>query len=1271
MAEPIVKQVIEVGAFLLEEPIGEGGVCRVWRGTHRQRNFPIACKVFLNEIELSPEMLEAFQKEVRSVASLDHPAIVRVFDYGSIDESTEQKTVGALRSGSPYLAMELAEGSLSPLCGKLEWPSLYQILMSILDALAHAHARGVIHRDIKPENILTYQDSSIVKLTDFGLAFGFEQDGIPLNAGKLTGTPMYMAPEQFSGSWRDYGPWTDMYALGGTAYTLLCGHAPFEHCQALSELVMAHLTWPIPPCSSNSIFPDAFCTWLEKMMAKEPSKRFQRAADAAYALAKLHASWNQDMLEQTVESPAPTPDSLVTRQMHQSQYALAIPSKGLFRTQPENSMREDVASESVEDVLKTAPTLPPVFTGMETTHDKTAGRQKQITKDEEFISQSHLKTIAMQQHQVEERSQHSREKAVKAERIEKTPRAPDTSNQTFSKKKMGFDFPPLPSTWRQPKLVQSEAFQHVGLGLHGFRTIPFVDREEERQTLWHLMEQVIQHKVARCVVIQGEVGCGKSRLAAWLCQRTHELGISNPLRAFHRSIGGEKGGLAAMLARHLGCSGLTHQETLRQLSRRLKTEDTLDEQDLHTLAEFLTPATEKERRENPLSVRFSSSQERHGVLYRFLKILSQRRLVIVWLDDVQWGLDALDFVLYVMNQQEREPFPILFLLTAQSEAHSQRTYEKICLERLNAAGTDHLALSNLEAQYWPVLIRNILELSKDLASQVEQWTAGHPLFAIQLLEHWIHLDWLRPTASGFGVKQPNDFRQPEDLSELWKERLAHLFARRTPGEKTAFELAALLGQSINRTEWKKVCKELGLTLPLELVEKMLHQRLLVRAEEQDVQQWYFANEAIRIHLEEQAQNSPHWQRYSKIITMLLQKDNKQGSAERLGRHLLRAGQNRQALEALLEAIRADLTRGEEPLAIALFQEWEETLKKADIPEHDALWSDYYYLQFQMCYLNSEYETAKHWSQRAEEHARKYGWRDTLLELLCERAPMYWSTGLVTEAWDGLEEAKRLARELRKRTWQAKVHLARGKFLKARGSLEEAIAETEQANLHYIQLADPVGIGQSLFRQGVIYKQKGEFAKATSYTQQAQTCFEQWGARTLTAHCHSLLGELARLQGKQQAAETYYQSAIAHYQTLQMRAEVTCRLNLVLLWLEQDRYHKAFSQIQDCLFIVSHQSDQVLLGICECSLLPCLSSWGDWKAWDTHLQSGTKRLLQVSFFDVDLARILERTAEHCVLAQQMKRAQLAYQMVLEQYQTLNSPQDVHRIQTRLAGLKASS
>ena len=178
---------VQLGPFDLQTPIGRGGSGVVWRAIHREQGVLVAVKVLTAQADP-----EEFRNEVQSVAALYHPGVVMVFDHGLVDAKAAAQTQGRLQEGAPWLAMELAsQGSLTDLTRRLFWADIHTLLINVLDALAHAHAHGVIHRDIKPGNILLGGPEDYrpgLKLADFGLARGIESTQVIRD---IRGTPAY------------------------------------------------------------------------------------------------------------------------------------------------------------------------------------------------------------------------------------------------------------------------------------------------------------------------------------------------------------------------------------------------------------------------------------------------------------------------------------------------------------------------------------------------------------------------------------------------------------------------------------------------------------------------------------------------------------------------------------------------------------------------------------------------------------------------------------------------------------------------------------------------------------------------------------------------------------------------------------------------------------------------------------------------------------------------------------------------------------------------
>ena len=276
-----------LGAFQLVRPIARGGMAQVWAAVHLRSSVSVSIKVITGEKANDAYFRSAFLNEVRAVAGLDHPGVVRVLDYGIVPE----EGVGELEGGCPYLVMEPAsEGTLHDGRRKaLVWPEIRTILLSLLGALGHAHARGVIHRDLKPGNVLVCgaQDPRPgLKLTDFGLARHLEDHDRPGSVEAVRGTLHYMAPEQCRGLWRDHGPWTDLYALGCIAYQLATGRPPFKGLSG-EDLMRAHVKTEAPPLPPRRGLPDGYAEWVGRLLLKSPWRRYSRAADAAWALSSL------------------------------------------------------------------------------------------------------------------------------------------------------------------------------------------------------------------------------------------------------------------------------------------------------------------------------------------------------------------------------------------------------------------------------------------------------------------------------------------------------------------------------------------------------------------------------------------------------------------------------------------------------------------------------------------------------------------------------------------------------------------------------------------------------------------------------------------------------------------------------------------------------------------------------------------------------------------------------------------------------------------------
>ena len=296
-----------LGDVELDDVLGTGGMGIVWRGTDHRTGARVAVKV-IRAAHQAPEQAQraaaSLRRELTRVASLSHPAIVDVLDSGEVTASAAALADGQLVIGSPWVTMELVQGgTLRNLRGRVDWPTARTILYDLLDALAHAHARGLVHLDLKAVNVLVHSGTRPprIQLTDFGVSRGFrERAERPL----AEGTPRYMAPEQLQGHWRAVGPWTDLYALGCVATELLCGRPPFKG--TVEELVEAHLQEEPPLLRPVCAVPAGLDAWIRRLLCKHPIDRFLRAADARLALEALEDAPLEAPHDRTLPEPEPS-----------------------------------------------------------------------------------------------------------------------------------------------------------------------------------------------------------------------------------------------------------------------------------------------------------------------------------------------------------------------------------------------------------------------------------------------------------------------------------------------------------------------------------------------------------------------------------------------------------------------------------------------------------------------------------------------------------------------------------------------------------------------------------------------------------------------------------------------------------------------------------------------------------------------------------------------------------------------------------------------------
>jgi eukaryotic-like serine/threonine-protein kinase len=270
--------------FELRTIIASGGMGTVYTAYDTKLQREVALKMMKREMAADPGIMQAFYREARANAALNHTNIIHIYSFDEFE-------------GQPYLVMELADqGSLDSRIetnGRVHELDVLDVGIKIASALAIALKHNMLHRDIKPGNIL-YNIDGEPKLIDFGLVRAAEADNVWEE--EVWGTVYYVAPEKIERKPEDFH--SDMYSLGGTLYHALTGHVPFEG--TVDEVVRAHVYTPLTP--PHLVAPDITeftSNALQQAMAKNPAERFENYDDLRMA---LEASRSQLLLQQVRQS---------------------------------------------------------------------------------------------------------------------------------------------------------------------------------------------------------------------------------------------------------------------------------------------------------------------------------------------------------------------------------------------------------------------------------------------------------------------------------------------------------------------------------------------------------------------------------------------------------------------------------------------------------------------------------------------------------------------------------------------------------------------------------------------------------------------------------------------------------------------------------------------------------------------------------------------------------------------------------------------------------
>jgi len=673
--------------------VGKGGMGEVWRAVDRRLERDVAVKFPRRPRgEAGPE--HWLSAEAHTVARLSHPHIVSLLDRTVLPAGTsDQPGEGEL----PALVFQYVTGKpLSMWADQPRpWSWIRKLAKQILEALAYAHGRGVVHRDLKPSNILLSGDmrDPWVSLLDFGIAAWAAPGGTGpdiLRADGIehvAGTRAYMAPEQAKGPEGDVGPWTDLYSLGVVLTELLIGTCPFPgESQELLWTLRVHNHFA-PPIQALADLGVPLRRFLLRLMAPDPAQRFGWAADALRSL------------------PPETTDDLTTGRRDFNPEGTEV----LTAVRPAEDRDTDPDFEPDTD-----PNVEPITGPIDF---DPAGRS--FGREADAI-RSAGGSVTLELAPAED-------DAVALPPSWQMDRPSATAwDEGFAALEQGHSPPPTPA---------------ASYALLAMREAPLQGRDAEWEEGWGHLASVGQDGRPSLLLVEGAQGRGKTRFAREVAAVAEQLGVARSHHVRFRSDGSGTGALRRLLLRILRVATLPDDKREPRVRRVLSEAGYPADADLvPRLLSLLSPSQHSRRPE----------QEEAATAVELFRVLSRRRPILLWLEDIDRAQDkALSTLLQYLFEAEGH-LPVAVVATARNDLSEGgdgwppewmmlRTHPRTRITEMAPLPKDAIA----------GVLMFTAGLSGDVGMEIARWGRGDPRAAQQIARHLHETGRLRWTPEGY------------------------------------------------------------------------------------------------------------------------------------------------------------------------------------------------------------------------------------------------------------------------------------------------------------------------------------------------------------------------------------------------------------------------------------------------------------------------------------------------------------------------------------------
>lgn len=1208
-----MKGTVHIGPYRLRRPIATTPVSEVWAAVHTPTQRAVALKLMTPDATRDPRRLKAFRAELRATAGLSNPNVVHLYETGHVDEVAARASKGRLRTGAPYMVLELCSGgTLDEIKRPFRWSELKAVLVALLDGLAHLHARGFVHRAVRPSVVLLNgieDERQGVKLAGLGLAHALDALLLQGDFPGMGEALHYMAPEQLRRRWRDLGPWTDLYSLGCLAWHLASNQRPFRALKG-HELARAHLQDVLPPLRPRGPVPEGFERWLKRLTTKSHERRFQRAADATWALIRLG-----DVRE---DLPPQQPDALVVALedehrpiRHQRSGQFNIHELRAQLEETEALARFSTVPELTEGELTVfdgtlSPDMPPVPASWHDAKHEYRWTQPPGTG----LGLFDLRPLAMVDRLEERSSLWTTFREVVQTRSARLVRV--TGSAGIGKSHL--------VRWLTERAHELGAATILRAS-HARNEAPGTSVRRMFQN--HLRLAKLDRSQARAR-IQDFLFTRNVRQADEIEALTELLYPSTRVDAGTRRVSGVE-------ERHA---------VVRRFFRLLTLERPLIVwlEDAHWGNDALGLAYSvlENQRYAPMPVLF--------VLTTRDETLAERPVERALLEDIDRlaGADPMELGTLPERDQQRLVEQVMGLEEGIARQVVERTSGNPLLAVEIVRDWVHRGALEPSSRGFTLAPGEDLAIPDDLHAvwmrRVERVLRGLPLEAEAFIE----------AAAVLGL---------EVDEEEWREVTDHPDGFDNPQYVEKGGMAFFPGRARIRAK---------------LADRLLDYRLA----EETITGWSFAHGMIREAVLRWGRESGREYRHHRAAASMLQRRFRNGQrdvAERLGKHLEAAGRLEEAVDPLMVGVEERRTTlGVQP-ALSLLQQCEDLMERLRLPPSDPRWGALWNMRASLAFMRGDHDEAERWSRQARLAASDNDWsrwKAVMHEALYRQAQIEIRRGQLVGAEALFRQLRGATVESEDRRMHALALHGLAAVDRERGNHGAALVALGEARRAFEVAEDPIGIADCWEDMATLDLQAGDLDSAEALYKRALDVFERHHERQRVGTSVYGLAEVARRRGDVGDAESGYRHALSIFESVDSVQTVLARLALAVLHLQRGDFGEATLLAEEARNALAREGRRPMQGSAEVILSAAAAGRKDWPTFRDHLERASALRKATAFCGRDAAWAAHKAGDLALQAEQVDAAKDAYRFAWWQYRGLGDTVAMERLQ-QLVGAPAAT